>query len=163
MPRNLLILVGPKGAGKTRIGRALERSGLASFVRVEPIFKAAQARGRDAVPEVVDAVLSAAGQVVCIETTGASREMLDRYASLLGDSFVISYLRVQARQDLYARRVRERDPADHIDVSDELVAEVNRRAALAQLPWCLTIDTTNERADSEIVAAVKTALHSLSG
>jgi hypothetical protein len=35
--------------------------------------------------------------------------------------------------------------------------------ASAELPWCLTIDTTDEPIDSEIVAAVEAALHRRSG
>lgn len=60
-----ILLVGPKGSGKSHIGRILERRlGVAFFQVVEPLRTAAVAAARQAHDHV------------CVETTGASEEIL---------------------------------------------------------------------------------------
>src|SRR5450755_1893861 len=70
----LLVLVGPKGSGKTHVGAVLEARLGVRFVRVEPIFLALrnQVEALTEVERQVDRALAEA-QVVAIESTALSR------------------------------------------------------------------------------------------
>lgn len=159
--RRLILLVGPKGAGKTRIGGLLERRAGVQFVRVEPMYREAQAAGRDGQPEVIEAIRRRAATTsspLCIETTGASRAMLDAYLGELGRAFEVLPVRVTAPADLCLRRVRGRDQTDHIPVSDDRVQAVNALAEAVVLPWAATIDTSADPDDETVLAALAALL-----
>jgi hypothetical protein len=52
------------------------------------------------------------------------------------------------------RRVRDRDSANHIPVSDEKVREYNRIAASVDHPWDAVIDNNGPATEEEILKAI---------
>lgn len=70
----LVVLVGPKGSGKTHIGTVLEARLGGRFIRVEPVFKALNNRP-EAFVEVEREIRAALAEVpvVAVEPTGAVR------------------------------------------------------------------------------------------
>src|SRR5512134_1557953 len=93
----LILLIGPKGSGKSHIGRLLESAFNIHFFHVEPLWMKYYAECREAgrepsigegVRRIHPAISAALGSYrhVCVETTGASREILDDLLSLGGTS-----------------------------------------------------------------------------
>ncbi len=151
-PPTLLILVGPKGSGKTHIGAVVERVLGIRFLRVEPIFL-----GREtflgAVSEVqrqIDLSL-AAGDSVIVESTGAApdyvRSMQQRYER-------VRLVRVRASAETCFRRFKERDASHHIPVSDARFHEINEQAARAAFEWNCVLDNETDLTDEDIVRLI---------
>jgi len=149
--KTVLVLVGPKGSGKTHIGTLLQRRAGVTFLRVEPIFLEVMKDGGDFEARGFERVAAAVEQefaktdVVTMESTGAS-EHSGRLLDTLRSRHRVLLVAVRAPLDICRERVRTRDSADHIAVSDDRVDEVNRRAALVSLPWDLEIDNSGPRA-----------------
>lgn len=144
----VIVLVGPKGAGKTFVGSTLERHLPLAFVRVEPIFLALYEQdpstpddsyeGYARVETVLKEVLSSQ-PVVCIETTGAA-PVFERFLDSLHRSYRLLLIKVTASPDVCVARVRSRDQAVHIAVSDRRLDEINERARRVTLPWALVLE-----------------------
>ena len=75
------------------------------------------------------------------------------YASLK-DKYQLKLIKVEADLDECLRRVRDRDNADHIPVSDERVREYNRIAASIERPWDAILDNNGPATDEEILKAI---------
>jgi shikimate kinase len=165
--RTVLLLVGPKGSGKTFIGTLLsERLGV-PFLRVEPIFLASQrssslqgvardAEGFDQVLVEVERRL-ASDQTLALESTGASEAFRPFLAALREQARVV-LVAVRAPLERCQERVRTRDPGGHIDVSDHRVLEINRIAAQLQLDWDLVLDNSGPAPAAVILEAVRPLL-----
>lgn len=108
-----IVLVGPKGSGKSHIGRTLERHLGVHFLHVELLWMSYYAEGRAAGrepsiaegiarvhPRIVDALRS--HEHVCVETTGAPPEIVSLFGNALN----------AAPQD---ERMRGPDPEFHLD------------------------------------------------
>jgi shikimate kinase len=162
--RSVLVLVGPKGAGKTHVGSLIENELGVRFLRVEPIFlenmrssrltgAARDAEGYAKVLAEVDAVLSGEPGIV-IESTGAS-ESFPAFLDALRARYEVRLVAVRAPLDRCLERVRSRDRTDHIPVSDERVAEINARAAAVELPWDLELDSGGAASTGAILAQLR--------
>lgn len=152
----LLILVGPKGSGKTHIGTVLERHLGIRFLRVEPIFRAHR-NGPGAMAEVereIDRALAEAG-VVAIESTGAAPDLVEYWR---GRYEHVVLARVCASDETCFRRFLERDASAHIPVSDDRFREVNERAAQASFDWDCELDNERALTDEDIVRAISAVL-----
>lgn len=150
----LVLLVGPKGAGKSTLGAFLAEQTGAAFVRVEPIYLGVLRAN----PGVDPATLEPAGfgailtelvrvgetaPLLCIESTGAAG-YFPMFLSQLRERFRITIVRVSAPAETCVERVRTRVAAGHIPVSDDRVREINRVAESVRLPWDLEIDNDGQ-------------------
>jgi shikimate kinase len=163
----LIILIGPKGSGKSYIGRILESSLGVYFLHVEPLWMAycseCKQLGRQPVIAEgirrVHPVLKSAlrkHKNLCVETTGASSEILDDLLSL-GRNAGILLVRVEASLQTCLRRIATRDQTHQIFMDRDLVEEVYRLSTSLQMPFDLFIQ--NERtAEHEIVQSFSEAL-----
>ena len=126
MNKTVIMLIGPKGSGKTHIGTVIEKKANIPFLRVEPIWLSL-GPGIDGWNEVelaVDAVLAGADSVV-IESLGVS-DGFQRLRKNLASKYDIKFVRVVASLKTCLRRVRRRDKANRIPVSDGEVEKYNR-------------------------------------
>ncbi len=146
----MVVLVGPKGSGKTTIGRMLERHPGVHFLNVETIARRVlEAMGkvidenyaRRAFDEILSAIRSIEEQheVIVIETTGASEET-PRFLAALGERYDLRLVRIHARPETCAARIHSRDQSAQIQVSAELIEEMLKRSMALSLPWDLEID-----------------------
>lgn len=123
MEKTILLLVGPKGAGKTYLGARLEREAGIPFVRVEPIWleiaktqrlggASYDAAGQERVLSAVEISLRGSHRVA-LESTGTAPWFLSFLESLgsLGRVFAI---RVRAPPAVCLSRVRGRQGQDHV-------------------------------------------------
>jgi shikimate kinase len=132
--KTINILLGPKGSGKTFIGQLLqERLGI-HFLRVENIFiRIKQDRdylnstyfkeGFNAVEIEITHILETEDEIT-IESTGAAPQF-DEMVEILRRRFCVRLIKVVADLDRCLERVKTRDKAAHIDVSDEHVMAIN--------------------------------------
>lgn len=165
--KQVVILVGPKGAGKSTIGHFLATELGIHFLRVEPLFLALldemeasnpafERRGFESVFEALSEAL-AQYDVVCFESTGASAllgPMLDR----LGHGARVIPIKVSAPPALCLERVHTRDASIHIPVSDDRVERINAMAFGVKLSWAAEIDNGGDFPASFIKRTVRALL-----
>lgn len=168
MGKHVIVLVGPKGAGKSTIGSFLEAELGVRFVRVEPLFVALrdelgadhpdyERRGFELVIERLREALST-DDTICFESTGAAPAHLERTLDGVRDLARVSLVRVLASPEQCLERVRTRDCSVHIPVSDDQVERINAIAASVILPSAAEIDNSGEFPGPVIVAAVRAIL-----
>ena len=161
-----VILVGPKGSGKSYIGRILEARLGVHFLHVEPLWKAyhrdCEANGRQ--PVIAEGIArvhpviarALAHSHVCVETTGASPEILDALLSLMPRSEILM-VRVTAPLELCLQRILARDQTDQIPVETDVVRRVHALSESLRLDADVTLDNV-QLAEDEIVKSLEHAL-----
>ena len=152
----LLVLVGPKGSGKTHVGTVIEARLGVRFIRVEPIFRALNNQ-----PEAFADVERQIGQalaevrVVAIESTGIATE----YMRALQERYQpVRMIRVHASAETCFRRFRARDASAHVPVSEGRFREINECAAQASFNWDCVLDNDAGLTEEEIADAVACVL-----
>jgi len=151
--KKVIVLVGPKGAGKTTIGCFLAAKLGIDFVCVEPLFLDARARLGASHPDLERkgfesalAKLSGAlarSKVVCFDSTGASA-YFPWLLSELGKLARVVLVRVLADPAQCIERIHKRDASLHIPLSDDSIDRINAVAARVELPWDAEIDNRGE-------------------
>jgi shikimate kinase len=164
----LIPLVGPKGSGKSHIGRTLERQLGVHFFHVEPLWMSyyaeCRAAGREPSiaegiarvhPRIVDAL--GTHEHVCVETTGAAAEILGDLLSLAQPSKTL-VARVAAPLELCLERIAARDESNQIPMDIETIRKVYALSGAATVPTGLTL--RNEGlGEAEIVSMFRNALN----
>lgn len=163
----LIILVGPKGSGKSHIGRILERRLGIRFFHVEPLWMEYYADCRKAGREPVIAegieivhpriarALDAGGHV-CVETTGASPEILNGLLSLTDVSETL-VVRITAPLELCLERIAARDRTEQIPMDAASIRTVYDLSIAAAVKTNLLLDNRN-LSEEEIVTNIENVL-----
>ena len=167
----LILLVGPKGSGKTHVGRLLEARFGVHFFHVEPHWMAyhaeCEAAGRPVGMVVVEGVarihplLAAAlreHEHVCVETTGASPEILDDLLALGADSGRL-VVRIRAPLPVCLARIASRDPHHQIPLDEESIRRVYLLGEAAAVDADLAIENV-ALADRQIISLFQAFLRS---
>lgn len=165
--RSVLVLVGPKGGGKTHVGALINKELGVRFLRVEPIFlenmrsshltgTALDEEGYSKVFAEVHSVLTRESRVI-IESTGAS-DAFPAFLHALRARYEVMLVAIRAPPERCLERVRSRDHTMHIPVSDDRVAEINARAAMVRLPWDLEIDNGGPASADVILDQIRSLL-----
>jgi chloramphenicol 3-O-phosphotransferase len=156
----LVLLIGPKGSGKTHVGRLLEARFGVHFFHVEPHWMAyhaeCEAAGRpvdiaEGVARIRPLLAAAlrAHEHVCVETTGASPEILDDLLALGAGSGTL-VVKVRAPLELCLARIASRDPRHQIPLDEESIRRVHALAESERVPADLEIDNV-DLADADLV------------
>ncbi|MEM7243953.1 MAG: GNAT family N-acetyltransferase [Acidobacteriota bacterium] len=148
-PAAILVLLGPKGAGKSFLGRLMESELSVSFIDVESIFLSLDdprdvTNGYERVADEV-AAHSAGGSAVSLELTGAS-EHADELIERLRGLGSVRLVRVDATLSTCLRRVRDRDASVHLPADEALVETVHAACADSTRDHDLTIDNDTDDA-----------------
>jgi hypothetical protein len=162
-----VLLVGPKGSGKSHIGRILERRLGVFFFHVEPLwmdyYAECRASGREpAIPEGVAVVHPRIREAllehehVCVETTGASPEILDDLQVLEHRSKMI-IARIFAPLSLCMERIGVRDSTHQIPMDLEGIREVHALSVARELRSDVELDNRG-RTEDEIVSVFEAVL-----
>jgi len=158
----LILLIGPKGSGKTHVGRLLESKTGVHFFHVEPLWMQFHAdcvaAGRPVdIPEGISRIhpqISASlesHEHVCVETTGASPEIL-RDLLEIGERSGVVLVRVAAPWKLCTQRIEERDPTYQITVDPEMIRKAYDLSVALELPYDVSLDNI-ALSDGEIMKA----------
>ncbi len=167
--KQVLVLVGPKGAGKTTIGRFLAAEMGIRFLEVEPLFLEVRSRLGASHPDLerqgFESVLASLADAlthcdsVCFDSTGASAHFPWLLAEL-GKLARVVPVRVLADPEQCVERIRSRDAAVHIPVAEEQIERINAAAERVALPWAAEIDNRGEFNGALIRDAINRALRS---
>jgi shikimate kinase len=146
----VLLLVGPKGAGKTTIAEMLARRADAHFVEAEAISKRVLAacdgvidesyarRAFTAIADEVDRLAAAGQRLLVLETTGASDEAPAFFARLRA-RHDLRLVRIHAGLATCVERIATRDTTRQIAVPDDLVRRMHERTEALRLAWDLEL------------------------
>ena len=93
---------------------------------------------------------------VCVETTGASREILDDLLSF-EDRTTLMLVGVRAPLDVCLERIASRDQSEQIPLSEPEIRRVYDLSSAHDIPLDLVIDNTN-LTDKDIVRVVRQTL-----
>ncbi len=144
-PRTVYVLVGPKGAGKTHLGRLAERELGIRFIDVEAIALAHLEEAQDnsyalyeRVEDEVARLLAKASEVM-LEVTGASPGTGMLFENLR-PRYVLRLIQIVAPIETCLARVEARDSSSHLASTPELVREVHRRSIAADFPYDLLLE-----------------------
>ena len=151
----LFMLIGPKGSGKTHIGTLVNQHTDIVFLRVEPIWLRLKADedGWKKVEAVIDALFQKQDKVM-IESLGIGEGFVNFHASL-AEKCSIKMIRVYADLETCFTRVKTRNNAEHIAVSDDKVAEFNQLASAVTFSWDLEINNNEFAVDEQIIKAIQ--------
>lgn len=162
MSKSVILLIGPKGSGKTYIGTLCERLAGVRFLRVEPIWlEHKEAPFSVVVETIVDRAkqISATADVVVLESLGLG-EPFALLLDALRKTLVVKLVRVRAPLEICATRVKTRDQASHIPVSDENLLVYNTMAERVELDWDLQIENHPPLSLEIILAEIKRVVDS---
>jgi len=163
----LILLIGPKGSGKSYVGRTLEARLGVHFFHVEPLWLEyyAECKAANREPVIVEGIAKVRPVLeralaehvhVGVETTGASPEILAALMSLRPREETI-VARVSAPLDVCLRRVSSRDQSHQIPMDMEAVREVHALSESLQLRSDITLLNV-ALTESEIAGLFESAL-----
>lgn len=164
MLKTVILLIGPKGSGKTHIGSLCERLAGVRFLRVEPIWLAHKgAPFSIVVSEIASRVkqMSETTDIVVLESLGLG-EPFTLLLAALKEAHCVKLMKVTAPLEVCVTRVRTRDQSLHIPVSDENLQAYNSMAARVELDWDLTLANHPPLSPEAILAGIKLLVDPLS-
>jgi dephospho-CoA kinase len=125
---------------------------------VEPIWLSLRP-GEDGwkkVEQVIDQTFQRHARVM-IESLGAGEEF-SKFRASLARKYTIKMIHVYTDLDTCLARVRNRNSADHISISDDKVEQYNQIAATVMYDWDLEINNNAPATDDQILSAIQTLL-----
>lgn len=164
MIKQIIILIGLKGSGKTYIGTLLQENLGIKFFRVENVWLSLKSErlsneyileGFDLVEKEIDRLLSDTDRII-IESTGTT-DYFSHFINKLKSKYELKPVKIQASPGLCLKRIKSRDSVNHIPVSDDMVNKINQDALNVDLQYDLIID--NEKSsDREIIENIRKIL-----
>ncbi|MBN1415747.1 MAG: hypothetical protein JW973_11655 [Bacteroidales bacterium] len=168
--KQVYILIGPKGSGKTFIGTLFKNYFTIDFIRVEDwILKVRNGRDiedddyiRDVFSTVEKGVKKALRETdnIVFESTGLSKHF-DQLIDNLRSDFNVITIKINADLGICLNRIQTRDKSIHISVSDDQVEKVNKLVIAKNMRTDYAIDNNNKSADDlifEIKAILKNTI-----
>jgi shikimate kinase len=162
--KSVYVLVGPKGSGKTYIGSLLEKEIDLKFLSVEKLglenTRKSKLTGEKRVEESfyeeereLDLILEKRA-AASFEATGSS-EYFSAMLGRLRSKYKVRLVRIVSPLETCYRRIKQRDAAAHLPVSEAMIKMINEKAAKVDLDWDLTIDNSDQPTAAQIVAVFK--------
>lgn len=132
--KNVLLLIGQKGSGKSFVGSLLEKEFGIKFIRVEDWINNIK-RDRNIYDEeyitkvfqiIEDGIRKEleVSETICFESLGLS-DQFDKMVENLGRQFRLTTIKILCDSEQCIERIRLRDKSVHISISDEQIREVN--------------------------------------
>jgi len=164
--KTVYILIGPKGSGKSYIGRILEREIGIRFLLVEPFFMKVKG-DRDDIDEryFSDAWALVEHEIrqhmkikdtIMIESLGTFGSFKD-FLHRLQHDFEVKLVQIRAPPELCLSRIEKRSKEDHLAMTKKLVKHLNSLAVAEKYDFDIIIDNT-KNGDADSVARFKSIL-----
>ncbi len=156
MNKQIIILIGLKGSGKTYIGSLLQKKLGIHFFRVEDIWLSLKSErlsneyiieGFNLVKQKIDSLLLRKNRII-IESTGVT-EYFPKFLDSLSTQYEVKLVKIVTSPEVCLHRVKSRDLSIHVPVSDDIVSEINQIASKVDLKYDLIID--NERTSDSMI------------
>lgn len=158
--QTVIVLVGPKGAGKSYLGQRMRDELGYGYVDAERIWLQLRAEGERPAGQFDDEgqtrILLAISEnlkttpVVVIESTAAA-PWFESFIERLRALAAVEFVRVSASSDECLARIERRDQAIHLPASADLIRRVHAHASAIVLPWAFVVENrTPEDADKFI-------------
>ena len=160
--KTLLVLVGPKGSGKTRIAKLLETHLGVRFLRVEPVFREAYSEGRklaaiyDALGERIAREFEETDSLV-IESLGIAKDFKPFLVQLLCE-YNVKLVRLRVPPEVCLKRARSPEEGGPVDVTDEQLRELNFASEQVEMEWDLEITNEDGIRDDAILVSLRPLL-----
>ncbi len=158
--KQLIILIGLKGSGKSYIGSLIqERLGI-NFIRVEDIWLSMEQKrfsenyyseGFRLVKQEIENQFRNS-DIVTIESTGTS-QYFETFLKELEAMYAVKLVRVVTSPNICLRRIKSRDSSIHIPVSANFLKQINREAQEVDLEFDSVIENENS-SDDEILMRI---------
>jgi adenylate kinase family enzyme len=171
MSRNkpiLLMLIGPKGAGKTHLARMIEAHWGAPYLHIEPIWQELQRERSDfGSPAYIEAGLQRVLDYVATELARQPLAVLDGtgafpafagYLARLQELAEVKLIKLIVPPDICLQRVQTRDQTQQVQMDLAAVAQMNVLSAALELPWHLVLHNHPPLAAADLVAALQPLL-----
>lgn len=151
------VLVGPKGAGKSYVGRLAERSLGISFIDVEAIALSLPGGSTAGdlyalVQTEVERRLQGTDEVL-LEVTGAAPESVSLFEHLRR-AYVLRLIQISAPLSTCIERISLRDATTHLPTTPEMVQRVYAVSIAADLPYDLRLEN-HATEDADILSAIQ--------
>ena len=155
--KQLIILVGLKGSGKSYIGTLLQEKLGIKFLRVEDLWLKIRhkrysdeyyANGFDSVELEIDCEFKDFDRIV-IESTGTTK-YFKPFLKRLGDKYKLKLVKIETTPKTCRKRIKSRDSSIHIPVSDDIIEQVNEEALKVALEFDTVINNESS-SDDEIL------------
>lgn len=150
MNNKLIILIGPKGSGKTYIGSFVQEKLDIEFFRVEDVWMKLKERrfspdyiqkGYLKVEEEIHRKFEETNKLI-IETTAADIESI-KFIARLKNCFIIKLIKVNSSSETCLKRIKIRDQLVHVPISDDRIEEINKKSMMNDLSFDLVINNEN--------------------
>jgi len=159
--KTIYFLIGPKGSGKTYIGKLLEKKYGIKYPNFEALLlnhieefgipEGGLKRDAFDFEEAIIHSILENGNSVIFEATGSSI-YFPSVLENLGSTYTLKLIRLLCPLDICFERVKNRNPVGHHLVTDEKITEINIKASKVSLCWDLEIDNSDPAADQDIVS-----------
>jgi shikimate kinase len=165
LKKQIFILIGLKGSGKTYVGSLLQEKLDIKFFRVENIWLSLKSErltneyileGFGLVEQEIDNLLQKTDRII-IESTGTTH-YFNIFINRLKTKYDLVFVKIHTSPELCLKRVKSRDSSIHVPISDEVVEQINQDALKVNLKYDLIID--NEKSsDDKILEDIKKVLN----
>lgn len=164
----VLVLVGPKGCGKSTLGRWLAADLGGHFLDVELIAREVLATtggkiddgySRACFAAIASAIDRADGPLLILETTGAAPET-EAFLDDLRRRHQVRLVRVRASKSVCSERIATRDASRQVDVPPELIEKMHALTEALSWQWDGEIDNDRGAARADAVAVAQQLLPS---
>lgn len=156
--RQILLLIGPKGSGKTFIGQLLQQDYHINFLRVEDWVKEFKRKPnlnsddylRQVFGLIEEGVRKALGEnrIITFESTGLT-DHFDTMIASLKNNFQVTTIGIKTDPDLCVQRVKTRDASMHLPFSESQIRVINKAAMLKNIATDFQLDNS-DRAVEEL-------------
>ena len=135
MSHCLIMLIGPKGVGKSYIGNVLHMHTDMHFIYVEDIWLNLQPdeNGWDKVSDIIDEAFKKHNRVV-IESLGAGSEF-DQFHLKLAAKYKIKMVRIWADLETCFKRTQLRDDLRQLPIAPDKIRTYNKIADTVKHEW----------------------------
>jgi len=166
----IIILIGPKGSGKTTIGRAIAKEMDIRFFDVEKHLIEYMSNhlinGNDLpnhgfdIEEIEIRSILKSEVVIIIEATGSS-EFFMRYYNMYSEEFKVIPIKVTCNYKTCLERINKRGFTDNFEVPIDKIKSIYDHSTALNLDWFHVIETANDFSIIEIVGKLKKCIGEL--
>ncbi len=168
--KHIIILIGPKGSGKTTIGRAIAKEMNIRFFDVEKhlieYMNNNSIDGNDLpnhgfdIEEIEIRSILKCEDVVVIEATGSSEYFMSYY-NMYSAEFRVIPIKIVCNYDICLERINARGLKDNFEVPIDKIKSIYNRSTAIDLDWFQVIDTVNDFNLVKVVDKLKDCIDGL--